>query len=168
MGSRPGVSKMIFAKIFTKGISLYFLCILPIDTALGSEKIQVENPWVRHAPPNASMHAGYAVLRNNTNQEVNLISVSSPDYKTVEIHRSRIINGLATMAREDQIEIPPRGQIRLKPKGLHFMLMYPHRRINLGNKVRIIVGFSDSTSQQFEADVKNFDESIEVPHHKHH
>ena len=168
MKSRPGVGKMLFAKTMNKVISLCLLCILPIDCALASEKILVENPWVRHAPPNVSMHAGYAVLRNNSNQEVNLISASSPNYKTVEIHRSRITNGLATMAKENNIVIPPRGQIMFKPQGLHFMLMYPHRKIKLGDKIRIIVRFSDSTEKRFDADVKNLDENIGVPSHKQH
>tara|TARA_Y100001933_G_C18943711_1_gene540677 strand:+ start:701 stop:1207 length:507 start_codon:yes stop_codon:yes gene_type:complete len=168
MKSKMGASRMLSVKIIHKSMFLGFLSIVPIDLALASEKILVENPRVRYAPPNASMHAGYAVLRNNSNQEVNLISASSPNYKTVEIHRSRITNGLATMSKENKIVIPPRGQIMFKPQGLHFMLMYPHRKIKLGDKIRIIVRFSDSTEKRFDADVKNLDENIGVPSHKQH
>ena len=168
MRSKMGASGMLSVKIIYKSMFLSFLSIVPIDLALASEKILIENPRVRYAPPNTSMHAGYAVLRNISNQEVSLTAASSPDYKTVEIHRSRIIDGLATMAKEQQIKIPPRGQITFKPKSLHFMLMYPKRKINLGDKIKIIVGFSDGTSHQFEANVKNLDENIGVLNHRHH
>jgi len=137
----------------------------PVRTA---EPILVTQAWVREAPPNMSAHAAYAVLRNNTNQERNLVSANSSDYKMVELHLSKVTHGVASMVKQNQITIPSKGMVKMMPGGFHFMLMHPKRVLRAGDKIKITLGFADGSKQTFQAPIKKAPVASGKHHHMGH
>ncbi len=100
-------------------------------------QVEVVDAWVREAPPNAPMMAGYLTLRNPGREAIVLVGARSPWFKKVEIHRSRIENGRARMEKQGKVEIPSGGEIRFDPGGYHLMLMHPVKRLRAGDRVRL-------------------------------
>ena len=77
----------------------------------------VTDAWIRAAPPAASMQAGYLVISNPSARPLRLLSVSSPDFERVELHRTEIRDGVARMLAENEVEVPARGSVVFAPGG---------------------------------------------------
>ena len=77
------------------------------------EPIQIENPWIREAPPNSSAMAGYLKIINTSKQSVKLISASSPAFKVIEFHRSTEKNGVYKMIRHENLTVPAKATLEL-------------------------------------------------------
>ena len=90
------------------------------------------------APPNAKVHAGYMILQNNGNEKLVIKTVSSPQYRKCELHKTEIKNGIASMEHLPNLEIPANGKIVLSPGGLHIMLFGPKRLFVENDMVPII------------------------------
>ena len=99
--------------------------------------LQVEQPWIRTAPPGAATLAGYAVLRNDGDAPLVVRSVSSPDFRAVSLHESVSVDGVAQMRTLDSLVIAPGGTLLLAPTGKHLMLMQPVRELASGATVTV-------------------------------
>ena len=75
--------------------------------------------------PGSRMSAAYMTLANNTTETIVVQEVSSPDFASVELHETRIVNGVARMHSLDKLEIPARSSVSLEEGGIHLMLMKP-------------------------------------------
>lgn len=117
-------------------------------------QMEVADAWVREAPPNAPMMAGYLTLKNRGHDPAVLVGASSPQFKKVEIHRSRMENGMAHMEKQREVKIPPGGEVRFQPGGYHLMLMHPVRRLRAGDTVRLELVFADGARVRVEAPVR--------------
>ena len=84
--------------------------------------------------PGMKMSAGYFVLTNNTDEPIRITSVTSPQFAAVEIHETRIEDGIARMREIDALIVPPRGSVTLERGGKHLMLMRPG---DLGDQVSL-------------------------------
>ena len=103
-------------------VGLYAIASL---SALAGELPKVSNAWIPAAPAGAKIHAGYLTLHGDTGAETSIVGVDSPQYMNAEIHHSRIVDGIATMARQDQITLAPGSMLEMAPGGFHLMLMHP-------------------------------------------
>lgn len=119
------------------------LIVLPLAALFAAPSqacdLQVDQAWVRSAPPGASVLAGYAVLRNSGTQALTVSSITSPQFTSVEIHESLEQDGVAKMRRIERLEIPANGEIHLEPSGKHLMLMGPKAELAAGSKVELNV-----------------------------
>jgi copper(I)-binding protein len=98
---------------------------------------QMEDQWLRAAPPNAMMLAAYGQLTNNTHTDAILIGAYSPAFQIAEIHKTTITNGVASMAQQHQLMIKAGEKLQFQPGGLHIMLMQPKQKILAGEKIKI-------------------------------
>ena len=71
------------------------------------------------------MSAGYLQLRNTTNEPITITRVTSPDFRSVEMHESILEDGIARMVALPELSIAPGGTARLQRGGKHLMLMGP-------------------------------------------
>lgn len=100
--------------------------------------IEIEHPFLRATPPNASTGAGYMIIRNKGGEPDRLIGIETEAAGRVEFHRSVIENGVAKMVPiEGGIEIPAGGEFGLGFDGSHAMLVDLTAPIGLG---QIIMG----------------------------
>jgi len=126
--------------------------------------IAVDAAWVRAAPPTVTVMAAYMTIRNTTSEKVTLRSITSPQFEKVEMHRSRITDGIMRMQRLDTIEIPPRSQITLAPGGIHLMLVRPRHVLRPGDRVSLVLDFDSGRSYPITAPVR--EASLEELHGK--
>jgi len=117
-------------------IALFFLAGSGWASSLHG--IEAHDPWVREAPPTAKVLAAYLQLHNHGDAARTLVSVESPAFKRVELHRSEEKNGMATMVRVTKIVIPAHGKVSFEPGSLHIMLIDPLARLKSGDTVKLI------------------------------
>ena len=80
---------------------------------------------VRIAGPMPRMKAGYMTLTNNTDEDIRVTRVSSPQFGRAEIHESFLENDVARMRPVGVLTIPAGDSANLEPGGKHLMLMQP-------------------------------------------
>ena len=73
--------------------------------------------------PGRHMSAGFFVLTNNTDADIRVTRVTSPQFGAVEIHETTIEDGIARMRELDALIVPARGSVTLERGGKHLMLM---------------------------------------------
>ena len=111
-------------------------------TAIAAAPVaHVEHAWIRWLPANLPA-AGYATIVNDSGATLGLESVTSPDYKMVMLHHSRLAQGDSTMEMVDRLDIPAHASVQLAPGGYHLMLSQPTRPIKPGDKVPMTLHFA--------------------------
>jgi hypothetical protein len=126
-------------------IALLFSTAVLAESAV----VTVRDGWVRPAPPVAQVRAGYLVLVNPGEKEIVIDRVDSKDFGAVEIHEMVDDGGVMRMRRVDKLRVPAKGEVALRPGGLHLMLFRPVRELAAGEKVGLRlrgVGFELETS----------------------
>lgn len=154
-------------RITTLTLMAAAILIAGILAASACQGVSASSAWIRFAPPGTTVHAGYLTLANTGPSDVALTGASSPGYERVEIHHSKVINGVATMEKLAQISVPSGQTIAMKPGGLHLMLIKPKGSQELGTKVPVKLSFSDGSSIMIQAEV-NKGAKPEMDDHKHH
>lgn len=103
----------------------------------------IEKPWVRAAPPGAASLAGYLVLRNPCKTAVEVSDVESRDFGMPMIHRTEVVDGVSRMRPAGKLVVPPGGELRFEPGGLHLMLMKPRRVLAEGDQASVRLVLAD-------------------------
>ncbi len=150
--------------------TLFFsFCIFAAQAVLaGDETLRIADAWVREAPPTQDVLAAYMRIHNDASGPRRITAVSSPEFRSVEMHRTVMENGLARMVPQPDIEIPPRGEVVLEPGGYHLMLIGPLKPLRAGNRVTIRLQFGTGLQQTVEAEVRGGDGSMGDHEHHHH
>ncbi len=100
-------------------------------------ELTVGDAWVRLAPPNAPVMAGYLSLSNAGVDPVVVTGGSSDSFERVELHDMTHENGVMKMRKLDQIEIAAGGKVELAPGGMHLMLIGPKQGFAAGDSVAV-------------------------------
>jgi len=129
-------------------------------------QITIIDPWIRSAPANAPALGLFLKISNNTNQEVRLVSVHTPGYKRIELHRTINNNGMMKMVKQDFMPIPAQGKLHLKPGSWHVMLIGPNRVPGKGEKIELSLEFNNGNTQTIQALVRKGKRMMQ--HHSAH
>lgn len=97
----------------------------------------ISDGWVRAAPADARVLAGYFQLHNPGREVLRCTEASSPDFHHVMLHESVLEDGMMRMRHLDAIEVPADGTLALVPGGLHLMLMGPSRAFEVGDAIAL-------------------------------
>ena len=112
-------------------------------TAMVGE-IHVSDGWVRAHLPNRPT-AGYLSLKNTGDAADRLISASSPAFKTIEIHESRMEDGVMKMEPVTGVSIDAGATAVLEPGGYHLM-MFGGSGLKEGDTVEVTMVFETAGS----------------------
>jgi hypothetical protein len=139
--------------------------------------LAISDAWVRMAPPTLKTHGGYLTLTNHGEEPKELIGASSENYSEVQIHLSKIVDGIATMQRMESVEVAAGKTVAFKPGGLHLMLMSARQPLEKGETVPITLSFRSGETIEIEAmvmmsapagsEMKEMDHSGHGGHHTH-
>jgi len=99
--------------------------------------VNIQNAWIRPAPPAASTMAAYFELVNNSDQDLRIVDSQSPQFAMTMIHNTVIEDGLAKMQHMDALVVPANSRVTLEPLGKHMMLMRPVQPLALGESATI-------------------------------
>lgn len=128
--------------------------------------LRVADPWVREAPPNAEVQAGYMTLSNENDEDLILTSVAAPQYANAEFHRMWFEGDRMRMEGKSTLVVPAKGQLVLEPGGYHLMLFKPDQRMRAGETVHIRL--QCGAGKKFvEAPVRKAGFIESAPHHGH-
>jgi copper(I)-binding protein len=117
-------------------------------------EVQVEDAWVREAPPGARMLAAYLTVNNSGAEDLVLVEVQSPAFSHIMLHKSEVVDGVARMIHLDEIVIPAQGSVQLQPGGMHLMMPTPEARLSAGDRVPLVLIFADGNRLEVQADVR--------------
>jgi len=107
---------------------LLFGCGAP-EAPLVASDVEITRPM-----PGRNMSAGFLVLANNTDADIRITAVTSPQFGAVELHETTIDDGISRMRELDELVIPARGSVTLERGGKHLMLM---RAQDIGDAVTL-------------------------------
>jgi copper(I)-binding protein len=140
--------------IFLRMLISLGLGFLVLNVSAATTDIQVLDPWVQAAPPNAKVLAAYLQLKNAGAKPQTVTAVSSPAFDRVEIHRTVVSENTARMEHLKELTIPPNATIVMKPGGLHFMLIGARKRLQTGDSIPISLTLKDGNTFAVSATVR--------------
>ena len=122
---------------------LAILVGLPLSACARDCTPAVKGGWIRLLPGGTPMQAGFGRIENRCPMPVSIVSASSPAYASVELHESRVVEGVSRMRAVPELRIAPDGAAVLQPGGLHLMLMRPRVPLKAGSRVVVEFGLKD-------------------------
>jgi len=131
--------------------------------------LMIMDPWVREAPPNAKMLAGYFTIMNHSGKSVEIVGASSDKFEKVELHKTVHEEGVAKMIAQPSVEVGKHATVKFQPGGLHLMLIEPKTKLKAGDKVDITLKLNKGDELKMTAVVKKGGAKEEHSHeHMHH
>lgn len=82
--------------------------------------VVIENAWIRLPAPGQTVAAAYCDIRNDGATPVSVVAFTGP--VRIEMHETRIVDGVARMRPVRALSVPARSTITLEPGGKHLML----------------------------------------------
>jgi len=142
-------------KVVSLFIALWGI-LSPFSSAYTDESGQViiTDAWVREAPPGAPVMGGYLTMKNIHDEDVVITGSKSSMFKNVEIHKTKIVDGIARMAHQTQLHLQSGSSMKFEPGGLHLMMMMPNGAINKGDIIDITLQLETGEEVQFQAPVQ--------------
>ena len=133
-----------------------------------TEVINISGAHTNVIRPGQSVIAVYIdAIKNSSNKDVDLITVSSPAAKSIEIHSMQIVNNVMKMKKEEKITIPANSKVSLgkkNPNGYHLMVFDVSPQITEKNMFTTTLSFSNGENIRTNVTVKKHTEN----QHKHH
>ena len=81
--------------------------------------------------------AGYLTINNKSNEDLEITSVKSENFKKIEIHKSTTKNNRTSMHQVTTLKIPAKKSIELKPGGIHLMLFEPVDKLEHNKEIKL-------------------------------
>lgn len=149
--------KKIFSIIAILSFSLASIVFAASNTQSGAPvKLEVTNAWARSAMAPSTNSAAYMILKNNDNQDYEIIGVTAIlTASRTELHESYVDDQqISRMRAIDKIVIPAQSQIELKPGSMHIMLMGLKQDLKAGDKFILKLKINNFGIKDVEVTVK--------------
>lgn len=123
---------------------LLLVCLTAFVPARADDCVPaVEQGWVRLPPAQMPMTAAFGRIRNDCAAPTTVVAASSPAFASVELHETRVVDGVNRMRHVPELRIAPGEAAELKPGGLHLMLMRPRAPLAEGGEVVVELELAD-------------------------
>lgn len=109
--------------------------------------------WVRYVPGSPTA-AAYLVLENPGPKPLKLLGAESPVAGRISLHTTLRDGSVLSMRSVEAFDLPAKGRLELKPGGNHLMLEALKRPLKLGEKVTLVLRFSDGSQLKLELPVE--------------
>ena len=156
-------------KYFSLGVLCFMLSLLPNIAWCADSTIIIRDAWIREAPPNSMVLAGYMILENQSDRSQSLTSASATAFGRATIHRTVQKDGIAHMMHQEHVTIPARGKVVFAPGGYHLMLMEPKRSLHAGDKATVTLFFEDKSKISIAFEVRKdmpMEGKVDMKHHR--
>ncbi|QCR42150.1 hypothetical protein C1N74_16315 (plasmid) [Microbacterium sp. SGAir0570] len=124
--------------------------------SIAGDSVQITDSWVKSA--DSGMSAAFGELTNDSDADVTVVSATTEASSMLELHET-VENESGEMVMR-QIEggfvIPAGGSMDLEPGGNHIMLMDLTAPLVAGDEVTFTLTFSDDSTYEFTAPVKDY------------
>lgn len=127
---------------------------MPSSILADTSKLRFIDGWIKQLPPVVPMRAGYLQINNPGKQEHEIIAFQSDAFDRIEMHESKMQDGMMKMVELESLMLPAGGTVELKPGGKHLMLINPTQNLEVGDRFYVVVTFADETSQRIQLEVR--------------
>lgn len=141
--------------------------LLSFTSAVFADHIEIDNAWLPEAAPVARVMAAYMDIENHDKQTSYITSVTSPQFRKVEIHSMTHKNGMMHMEKQEKLALPAGETVSLQPGGYHMMLFNPVKWYQAGSKITLNITIDNKHTFQIVAPVKK-DQGDNNNHQHHH
>ena len=94
--------------------------------------------------PGSTMSVAYMIFENTSDRPINVTNVSSPQFASVELHETRVVDGVARMRSLDDVVVSAGAILALEENGKHLMLMQPISSMAVRDPVTLRVSYDDN------------------------
>ncbi len=150
------------------GLLIGILVVACAAPAAQGPKIQIQDIWARpgmmgmshgdqqmgHEHGMEGTSAVYFIAINNGDQPDALVGAASDVAEMVELHETKMEGDVAKMQPVPRVEIPARGKVEFRPRGLHVMLIGLKRDLKVGDTFTLTLRFEKSGEMTLSVPVK--------------
>lgn len=156
---------------------LLLSCLALATVSATACELTLEGAWVRAAPPDATVMAGFGKLANPGRMDTALVSAASQDFGRVELHAMSMDGDVMRMRKLEKIEVKAGESVELKPGGLHLMLFEPKRDLPEGSRIPLTLTLACNNRVGATAEVRSTaaggdgsasSKESRHEHHEHH
>ncbi len=94
-------------------------------------------------------------IDNDGDGDDRLVAVDTDAAIGIELHETRIEDGIATMVDLDEVALPAGETVRFRPGGLHLMMIGPDDEVVLGARFPVTLRFERSDPITVTAEVRD-------------
>jgi copper(I)-binding protein len=115
-------------------------------TAQETAPLRVEQAWIPEIPPMISVTAGWMVIHNDGATPRYLTGAFSPNAESIEIHQSVVVNDMARMVLQSELEVPAHGSLVFSDETGYHLMLYKSRGMNAGARIPVTLTFKDGSA----------------------
>lgn len=141
----------LFVNRWYLGIFLVSSLILPVQAMTAG--LVFSDAWARATVPNAAAAAIYGSFRNDGDEPLTIIKLTTDAAGIVMLHRSTLDNGMMKMSAVEEVSVSPGEVVNLVPGGLHMMLMKLRTPLEENQIIYVNILTSDEESTRAEVTV---------------
>lgn len=131
-------------------ISAALAALLPV--AALAQDVTAKDPFV-FATAASAMAAGAYISLENAGAADTLVEARSDVAKKVELHESRMVDGVMKMEHVPALPIPEGGEVVMQPGGYHVMLMGLNHPLTEGETIAVTLVFESGLELPVEVPV---------------
>ncbi|NOH71585.1 copper chaperone PCu(A)C [Vibrio pectenicida] len=135
-----------------KALILTSLALSPFAHAC--EDIMLSHTYARATPPNAATSAVFSEIMNHSDKDRVIVSAKTEAAGKVELHDVIKEGDIMKMRQVEQITIPAKSMIELKPGSLHIMLFNLKKPLTEGENIDVTLTFANGEKKVVTAPIK--------------
>lgn len=118
--------------------------------------LTITDPWSRQPAEGQTVSAVYGEVMNNSDDDVRLISASSPAATIVELHETMMNEdgAMSMREKEDGFVVPAGGSFLFEPGGPHIMFLEFDPSTYPSDSVEVVLTTADGATLEFVAEVR--------------
>ena len=128
------------------------IAITLAGAALAQAPVKVEGAWVRSTVP--GQQGTTAFMKLTSQQQLQVVGVSSPVAGTADLHEMKREGDLMTMRPIKKLDLPAGRTVALTPSGYHLMLQDLKQQLQPGTTVPITLVLQDGNGAQTKLELK--------------
>jgi periplasmic copper chaperone A len=122
-------------------------------TACAGGEAELQIGDARAATPTGGSSQVLVEVHNAGDAADTLLGADSDAVAAVEIHRTEVDGGRATMEQLEELEIPARETVRFRPGSLHLMLVAPDETVVEGGTFELVLRFEQTGEVPLDVEV---------------
>jgi copper(I)-binding protein len=118
--------------------AFFAACSQPAGPPVAMSDVRILAPM-----PGAKAGVAYMTVANGSDEPIAITNVRSPQFERVEMHETKIMDGVSRMRSLDTVVIPGGESVAFEPGGKHLMLIGMDPGAGPGSSVTIELVYSD-------------------------
>jgi len=137
--------------------NIFFIALSFVLFSLhANEKIEVTNSKIRLVPPASTATAIYLDIKNTSDSDIKIASISSQNFPEMELHEMAMENNMMRMRKVEFVLVKAKSTTQLKPGGLHGMILNLKKPLVKDEEFEFILTDSAKNNFKFKAKVTAF------------